>query len=169
MCRCRSSSYSSIAAYHGMTRQTRRQRWDIVSPRAIRRGLPTVSPGSSGQKRHKDYYEAVEMGHGPHTFRSALEDHLRPAPKDSALNRVGESVMAQFRTGTSKHFGWLHRTLPSSVDLQQCRWCTPPTDSAPVVITEEPVSPPSPEPPSRAAVSSSSGKAEWPTYLPDLQ
>ncbi|KAG8341430.1 hypothetical protein ERJ75_000825400 [Trypanosoma vivax] len=60
----------------------------------------------------------------PRTHRSALLDHVGPAPKHTKLERMGESLLAQFGTGTSKHFGWLHRVLARRTDRFECRWCS---------------------------------------------
>ncbi|KAH8607967.1 hypothetical protein ERJ75_001374800 [Trypanosoma vivax] len=67
---------------------------------------------------------AFEEARTPRTHRSALLDHVRPAPKHSKVDRLGESLLAQFRTATSKHFGWLHRVLTRQTDQLECRWCS---------------------------------------------
>ncbi|KAG8339488.1 hypothetical protein TRVL_09685 [Trypanosoma vivax] len=60
----------------------------------------------------------------PPTHRSALLDRVRPAPKHSKVDRLGESLLAQFRTSTPKHFGWLHGVLARQTDQMECRWCS---------------------------------------------
>ncbi|KAG8343212.1 hypothetical protein TRVL_05958 [Trypanosoma vivax] len=72
----------------------------------------------------KEMYTAFEEDRMPRTHRSALLDHVRPAPKHSKVDRLGESLLAQFRTGTSKHFGWLHRVPARKTDQLECRWCS---------------------------------------------
>ncbi|KAH8606858.1 hypothetical protein ERJ75_001470800 [Trypanosoma vivax] len=67
---------------------------------------------------------AFEEGRMPRTHRSVLLDRVRPAPKHTKVARLGESLLAQFRTGTSKHFGWLHRVLTRQTDQLECRWCS---------------------------------------------
>ncbi|KAH8613198.1 hypothetical protein ERJ75_000812700 [Trypanosoma vivax] len=54
---------------------------------------------------------AFEEGRMTRAHRSTLLDRVRSQPKHSKVDRLGESLLAQFRTGTSKHFGWLHRAL----------------------------------------------------------
>ncbi|CCD16585.1 unnamed protein product [Trypanosoma congolense IL3000] len=70
-----------------------------------------------------EMYRSFEEGRMLRTHRSVLLDHVRPAPKHTKLDRLGESLLAQFRTGTSKHFGWLHRVLTRKTDRLECRWC----------------------------------------------
>ncbi|KAH8605061.1 hypothetical protein ERJ75_001672600 [Trypanosoma vivax] len=74
------------------------------------------------QVRNK-MHRAFEEGRMPRTHRSALLDHVRPAPKHSKLDRLGASLLAQFGTGTSKHFEWLRRVLARKTDRLECRWC----------------------------------------------
>ncbi|CCD20916.1 hypothetical protein, conserved, partial [Trypanosoma vivax Y486] len=71
-----------------------------------------------------EMYRAFGKGRMSRTHRSALLDHVRPAPKHSKLDRLGESLLTQFRTGTSKHFGWLHRVLTRKMDQLECRRCS---------------------------------------------
>ncbi|KAH8609517.1 hypothetical protein ERJ75_001200700 [Trypanosoma vivax] len=77
-----------------------------------------------GRKVRNEMYRAFEEGRMTRTHRSALLDHVRPAPKHSKVDRLGESLLAQFRTGTSKHFGWLHRVLTHKTDQLECKWCS---------------------------------------------
>ncbi|KAH8616337.1 hypothetical protein ERJ75_000488100 [Trypanosoma vivax] len=67
---------------------------------------------------------AFEEGRMPRTHRSALLGHVRPAPKHTKLDRLGESLLGQFGKGTSKHLGWLHRVLTRKTDRLECRWCS---------------------------------------------
>ncbi|KAH8610362.1 hypothetical protein ERJ75_001110900 [Trypanosoma vivax] len=60
----------------------------------------------------------------PRANRSVLRDHVRPAPEHSKLDRLCEPLLAQFRKGTSKHFGWLRRVLARKTDQLECRWCS---------------------------------------------
>ncbi|KAH8618270.1 hypothetical protein ERJ75_000293900 [Trypanosoma vivax] len=76
------------------------------------------------RKVRNEMYRAFGEGRMPRTHRSALLDHVRPAPKHSKVDRLGELLLAQFRTGTSKHFGWLHRVLTRQTDQLECRWCS---------------------------------------------
>ncbi|KAG8340289.1 hypothetical protein TRVL_08886 [Trypanosoma vivax] len=69
-------------------------------------------------------YTAFGEDRMPRTHRSALLDRVRPAPKHSKVDRLGESLLAQFGKGTSKHFGWLHRVLTRKMDQLECRWCS---------------------------------------------
>ncbi|KAG8341483.1 hypothetical protein TRVL_07687 [Trypanosoma vivax] len=71
-----------------------------------------------------EMYRAFEEGRMSRMHRSALLDHVRPAPKHSKLDRLGESLLAKFRTGTSKHFGWLRRVVTHKTDQLECRWCS---------------------------------------------
>ncbi|KAH8619448.1 hypothetical protein ERJ75_000158800 [Trypanosoma vivax] len=50
-----------------------------------------------------EMYRTFEEGRMPRTHRSALLDHVRPAPK---------------------HFGWLHRVLTRKTGRLECRWCS---------------------------------------------
>ncbi|CCD12268.1 unnamed protein product [Trypanosoma congolense IL3000] len=68
-------------------------------------------------------HRSFEEGRMPLTHRRVLLDHVRPAPKHTKLDLPGESLLAQFRTGTSKPFGWLHRVLTRKTDRLECRWC----------------------------------------------
>ncbi|KAH8619132.1 hypothetical protein ERJ75_000214900 [Trypanosoma vivax] len=65
---------------------------------------------------------AFGEGRMPRTHRRLLLGRVRPAPKHSKLDRLGESLLAQFRTGGSEHFGWLHRVLAHKADQLECRW-----------------------------------------------
>ncbi|CCD13634.1 unnamed protein product [Trypanosoma congolense IL3000] len=71
-----------------------------------------------------EMYKDFEEGRMLRTHRSVLLDHVRPEPKHTKPGRLGESLLAQFRTGTSKHFGWLHRVLTRKTDRLECRWCS---------------------------------------------
>ncbi|KAH8606577.1 hypothetical protein ERJ75_001501000 [Trypanosoma vivax] len=70
-----------------------------------------------------EMYRAHEEARTPRTHRSALLDRVRPAPKRTKLDRLGETLLAQFRSGTSKHFGLPHRVLARKTDRFECRWC----------------------------------------------
>ncbi|CCD15256.1 unnamed protein product [Trypanosoma congolense IL3000] len=70
-----------------------------------------------------EMYRSFEEGRMLRTHRSVLLDHFRPAPKHTKLDRLGESFLAQFKEGTSKHFGWLHRVLTRKTDRLECRSC----------------------------------------------
>ncbi|KAH8616302.1 hypothetical protein ERJ75_000494700 [Trypanosoma vivax] len=80
----------------------------------------------TGVKRHvrNEMNRVFEETRMPRTHRSALLGHVRPGLRQSMGDRLGESLLAQFRTGTSKHFGWLHRVLTRRTDALECRWCT---------------------------------------------
>ncbi|KAG8341669.1 hypothetical protein TRVL_07502 [Trypanosoma vivax] len=67
---------------------------------------------------------AFEEGRVPRTHRSVLLDRVRPAPKHSKVDRLGESLLAQFRTSTAKHFGWSHRVLTRKMGQVERRWCS---------------------------------------------
>ncbi|KAH8605822.1 hypothetical protein ERJ75_001583800 [Trypanosoma vivax] len=99
------------AAEHGHTKPQSRPAWatDIVA-------------GVKGKVRNETY-RAFEEGRVPRTHHSVLLDRVRPAPKHSKLDRLGESLLAQFGTGASKHFGCLHRVLTRKTDRLECRWC----------------------------------------------
>ncbi|CCD21781.1 hypothetical protein, conserved in T. vivax, (fragment), partial [Trypanosoma vivax Y486] len=66
---------------------------------------------------------AHEEARTPRTHCSALLDRVRPAPKHTKLDRLCETLLAQFRSGTSKHFGLPHRVLARKTDRFECRWC----------------------------------------------
>ncbi|CCD12264.1 unnamed protein product [Trypanosoma congolense IL3000] len=68
-------------------------------------------------------YRSFEEGRMPLTHRRVLLDHIRPALKHTKPGRLCESLLAQLRTGTSKHFGWLHRVLTRKTDRLENRWC----------------------------------------------
>ncbi|KAG8340415.1 hypothetical protein TRVL_08757 [Trypanosoma vivax] len=69
-------------------------------------------------------YKAFEEGRMPRVHRSELLDRVRPGPKHTKLDRLGESLLVQYGKGTSKHFGWLHRVLTRKMDQLECRWCS---------------------------------------------
>ncbi|CCD21365.1 reverse transcriptase (RNA-dependent DNA polymerase), partial [Trypanosoma vivax Y486] len=94
-----------------------------AKPQSYPAWITDIVTGVERQVR-TEMYRAFEEGRMPRTRRSALLDHVRPAPKHSKVDRLGESLLAQFRTGTSKHFGWLHRVLTSKMDQLECRWCS---------------------------------------------
>ncbi|CCD19110.1 hypothetical protein, conserved [Trypanosoma vivax Y486] len=71
-----------------------------------------------------EMHRPSEEGRMPHTHRSVLVDHVRPAQKHTKLDRLGESLLALFRTGATKHFGWLHRVLTRKADRLERKWCS---------------------------------------------
>ncbi|KAH8617515.1 hypothetical protein ERJ75_000362800 [Trypanosoma vivax] len=94
-----------------------------AKPQSYPAWITDIVTGVERQVRN-EMYRAFEEGRMPRMHRSALLDHGRPAPKHSKADRLGESLLAQFRTGTSKHFGWLHRVLTRKTDQLECRWCS---------------------------------------------
>ncbi|CCD20778.1 reverse transcriptase (RNA-dependent DNA polymerase), partial [Trypanosoma vivax Y486] len=94
-----------------------------AKPQSYPAWITDIVTGVERQVRN-EMYRAFEEGRMTRTHRSALLDHVRPAPKHSKVDRLGESLLAQFRTGTSKHFGWLHRVLTRKMDQLECRWCS---------------------------------------------
>ncbi|CCD13168.1 unnamed protein product, partial [Trypanosoma congolense IL3000] len=84
--------------------------------------ITDIVTGVERQVRN-EMYKDFEEGRMLRTHRSVLLDHVRPAPKHIKPGRLGESLLAQFRTGTSKHFGWLHRVLTRKTDRLECRSC----------------------------------------------
>ncbi|KAG8344806.1 reverse transcriptase (RNA-dependent DNA polymerase) [Trypanosoma vivax] len=94
----------------------------------------------TGVDRHvrNEMYRAFEEDRMPRTHRSVLLDHVQPAPKHTKADRLGESLLAQFRTGTSEHCGWLHRVLTRKADQLQCRWCSA-QDAASDAAVEHPL------------------------------
>ncbi|KAH8609405.1 hypothetical protein ERJ75_001206600 [Trypanosoma vivax] len=109
-----------------------------AKPQSYPAWVTHVVTGVERQVRN-EMCRAFEEGRMPRTHRSVLFDHVRPAPKHTKLDRLGESLLAQFRTGTSKHFGWLHRVLTRKTDQLECRWCSTPelgvatTQSDPII------------------------------------
>ncbi|KAH8606834.1 putative RNase H [Trypanosoma vivax] len=85
--------------------------------------ITDIVSGVERQVRN-EMYRAFEEGRMPRTHRSVLLDHVRPALKHTKVDRLGESLLAQFGKGTSKHFGWLHRVLARKTDQLECRWCS---------------------------------------------
>ncbi|CCD18626.1 hypothetical protein ERJ75_000336900 [Trypanosoma vivax] len=81
------------------------------------------------RKVRNEMCRAFEEGRMPRTHRSALLDHVGPAPKHAKVDRLGESLLVQFKTGTSKHFGWLDRVLTRKTDQLECRWFSAKDDS----------------------------------------
>ncbi|KAH8614798.1 hypothetical protein ERJ75_000649800 [Trypanosoma vivax] len=57
-----------------------------------------------GRQVRNEMYRAFEDSRMPRTYRSVLLDHVWPATKNSKLDRLYESLLEQFRKGTSKHF-----------------------------------------------------------------
>ncbi|KAG8340487.1 reverse transcriptase (RNA-dependent DNA polymerase) [Trypanosoma vivax] len=94
-----------------------------AKPQSYPAWITDIVTGVERQVRH-EMCRAFEEGRVPRTHRSALLDHVRPAPKHIKPDRLGESLLAQFRTGTSKRFGWLHRVPARKTDQLECRWCS---------------------------------------------
>ncbi|KAH8608590.1 hypothetical protein ERJ75_001292300 [Trypanosoma vivax] len=92
-----------------------------AKPQSYPAWITDVVTGVERQVRN-EMYRAFEEARTSRTHRSALLDHVRPAPKRTMLDRLGESLLAQFRTGTSKHFGLLRRVLARKTDRFECRW-----------------------------------------------
>ncbi|KAG8345929.1 reverse transcriptase (RNA-dependent DNA polymerase) [Trypanosoma vivax] len=93
-----------------------------AKPQSYPAWITDIVTGVERQVRN-EMYRAFEEGRMPCTHRSALLDRVRPTPKHSKVDRLGESLLAQFRTSTSKHFGWSHRVLTRKMDQLECRWC----------------------------------------------
>ncbi|KAH8617556.1 hypothetical protein ERJ75_000367900 [Trypanosoma vivax] len=94
-----------------------------AKPQSYPAWITVIVTGVERQVRN-EMYRAFEEGRMPRMHRSALLDHGRPAPKHSKVDRLGELLLAQFRKGSSKHFGLLHRVLTSKTDQLECRWCS---------------------------------------------
>ncbi|KAH8619226.1 putative Zinc finger C2H2 type [Trypanosoma vivax] len=94
-----------------------------AKPQSYPAWITDIVTGVERQVRN-EMYRDFEEGRMPRTHRSALLGHVRPAPKHTKLDRLGESLLAQFGTATSKHFGWLHRVLTRKTDRLECRWCS---------------------------------------------
>ncbi|KAG8343663.1 hypothetical protein TRVL_05515 [Trypanosoma vivax] len=94
-----------------------------AKPQSYPAWVADIATGVERQVRN-EMYRAFEESRMPRTHRSVLLDHVRPAPKHSKLDRLGESVLAQFGTDTSKHFGWLHSVLTRKTGRLECRWCS---------------------------------------------
>ncbi|KAG8343646.1 hypothetical protein TRVL_05532 [Trypanosoma vivax] len=86
-----------------------------AKPQSYPAWIADIATGVGKQVR-SEMYRAFEEGRMTRTHRSALLDHVRPATKHSKLDRLCESLLAKFKTGTSKHFGWLHRVLTRKMD-----------------------------------------------------
>ncbi|CCD21051.1 hypothetical protein, conserved, partial [Trypanosoma vivax Y486] len=67
---------------------------------------------------------AFEEGRVPRTQRGAILDHGRPETRHSRPDRLSESLLEQFRTGTSKHFGWLHGVLTRKTGRLESERCS---------------------------------------------
>ncbi|KAH8616486.1 hypothetical protein ERJ75_000474300 [Trypanosoma vivax] len=96
-----------------------------VKPQSYPACATDIVTGVERQVRN-EMYRAFGKGRMPRTHRSELFDHVWPVPKHTKLGRLGESLLARFRTGTLKHFGWLHRVLTRKTDRLECRWCSTP-------------------------------------------
>ncbi|KAG8339716.1 hypothetical protein TRVL_09456 [Trypanosoma vivax] len=97
-----------------------------AKPQSYPAWITDIVTGVERQVRN-EMYRVFEEGRMPRMHRSALLDRVRPAPKHSKQvekHRLGESLLAQFTTGTSKHFGWLHRVLTRKTDRLERRWCS---------------------------------------------
>ncbi|KAG8341734.1 hypothetical protein TRVL_07437 [Trypanosoma vivax] len=94
-----------------------------AKPQSYPAWITDIVTGVERQVR-KEMYRPFEDGRMPRTHCSVLFDHVRPAPKHSKAGLLCESLLAQFRTGISKHFGWLHRVLTRKTDQLECRWCS---------------------------------------------
>ncbi|RHW73178.1 hypothetical protein DPX39_040087600 [Trypanosoma brucei equiperdum] len=91
-------------------------------PQSYPAGTTDILTGVESQIRNV-MYKAFKEGWMPHTHRRALLDHVRTPPTPTKLDHLGDSLLAQFRTGTSKHLGWLRRVLTRKTDQLRCRWC----------------------------------------------
>ncbi|KAH8605237.1 hypothetical protein ERJ75_001635300 [Trypanosoma vivax] len=100
------------AAEHGNTK-----------PQSCPAWVTGIVTGAERQVRN-EICRAFEEARTPRTHRSALLDRVRPAPKRTMLDRLGESLLAQFGSGASKHFGLPHRVLARKADRLECRWCS---------------------------------------------
>ncbi|CCD21030.1 hypothetical protein, conserved in T. vivax [Trypanosoma vivax Y486] len=94
-----------------------------TKPQSYPAWITDIVTGVERQVRN-EMYRAFEEGRMPRTHRSALLDHVRPAPKHTKGDHLGESLLARFRKATSKHFGWLHRMPARKTDQLECRWCS---------------------------------------------
>ncbi|CCD20417.1 hypothetical protein ERJ75_000232400 [Trypanosoma vivax] len=90
-----------------------------AKPQSYPGWITDIVTGVEGLVRN-EMCRAFEEGRMPRTHRSALLDHVRPAPKHTKLDLLGELLLAQFGTGTSKHFGWLHRVPARKTDRHEC-------------------------------------------------
>ncbi|KAH8607727.1 putative Reverse transcriptase (RNA dependent DNA polymerase) [Trypanosoma vivax] len=94
-----------------------------VKPQSYPAWIADIATGVERQVRN-EMYRAFEAGRTPRTHCRVLLDRVRPAPKHSKVDRLGESLLAQFRTGGSEHFGWLHRVLAHKTDQLERSWCS---------------------------------------------
>ncbi|KAH8609096.1 hypothetical protein ERJ75_001268400 [Trypanosoma vivax] len=94
-----------------------------VKPRSYPVRITDIVTGVERKVRN-EMYRAFEEGRMPHTHRRALLDHVRPVLKHSKVDRLCESLLAQFRKSTSKHFGRLHRVLARKTDRLERSWCS---------------------------------------------
>ncbi|KAH8604295.1 hypothetical protein ERJ75_001746600 [Trypanosoma vivax] len=94
-----------------------------AKPQSYPAWIADIVTGVERRVRNK-MYRAFGEGRVPRTHRSALFDHVRAAPKLTKIDRLGESLPAQFRTGTSKDFEWLHRVLTRKTGQLERRWCS---------------------------------------------
>nr|CAJ16969.1 hypothetical protein Tb10.v4.0258 [Trypanosoma brucei brucei TREU927] len=92
-------------------------------PQTYHARITNIVTGMTRQLCNHAQFHFAE-GRGPNTHRSTLLNHIKPTRKKKELEREGESLLAQFRTWTSKHFGWLHRVITRKVEELECRWCT---------------------------------------------
>ncbi|CCD21213.1 reverse transcriptase (RNA-dependent DNA polymerase), partial [Trypanosoma vivax Y486] len=92
-------------------------------PQSYPAWITDIVTGEERQVRN-EMYRAFEEGRMTRTHRSALLNHVRPAPRHTKVDRLCESLLAQFRAETSKHFVWLHRVLTRKMDQLECRWCS---------------------------------------------
>ncbi|KAH8606221.1 putative Reverse transcriptase (RNA dependent DNA polymerase) [Trypanosoma vivax] len=75
-------------------------------------------------KVRNEMYRAFGEDRAPRTHRSVLLNRVRPAPKHSKVDRIGEPLLAQFGTSTAKHFGWSRRVLTPKMGQMERRWCS---------------------------------------------
>lgn len=83
------------------------------------------------RRRRNSEYQSFDSGDGPSTYRSELLGHIHPAPKKMIYSRLGQSLLAPFHTGASKHFGWAKCVLTHTKYYLECRWCSPTSLSQP--------------------------------------
>ncbi|KAH8603939.1 hypothetical protein ERJ75_001762300 [Trypanosoma vivax] len=94
-----------------------------AKPQSYPAWITDIVTGVERQVRN-EMYRAFGEDRAPCTHRSVLLDRVRPGPKHSKVDRIGEPLLAQFGTSTAKHFGWSRRVLTRKMDQLECRWCS---------------------------------------------
>ncbi|CCD19175.1 hypothetical protein, conserved in T.vivax [Trypanosoma vivax Y486] len=93
-----------------------------AKPQSYPAWITDIVTGVEGKARN-EMHRAFGEGKMTRTHCRVLLDRVQLAPKHAKADRLCESLPAQFRTGTSKHFGRPHGALARKTDRLERKWC----------------------------------------------